>query len=612
MILSAARRALFRGAFAICAAACVVELGPSAPSTSDGGTNLDGLTTATVTISAATGGSVRLPDGTALEVPAGALAADTAITMGRPSSSQSFSPSGALASILLLPEGLTFKTPAKLTIPYSTTGLESGADLVVATTSTLNTKREVGGEQSIMEPVTSAERGTDRFTVPVSHFTIFHIFYVRQMYVTPVIPGRYLRSGDILYSLTSGESYKDASFFPMHVGLFFRNGTKNAVVESTVPTAGCPTQNGVSIGSYEDECGFPYLKGQHIFAGLRRPNWEVTEEQGNKAIESARGWVDKVGYGIVGMPNAAAGGGMTCVQLAEVAWAQAGATICHSPDIMITPEHQLTNTVPVNRISIKVSDGEVRIPIVVAARTATLPPSYTAAGSETNGSTRLEANVTMTVDDSKGVPTLMSSGRARLEAPRLMSGASGRFSPEAVRDLVLSPTKDDLGNYVIALRVEVPSRGYVYEEKSFLSVGIENGGYEGSSAPDDIGCIPCDGQARFMAPGQPGVALGSGENNPAALQKSVALESGGKLGHLKVTATSADGGIWTYTLWVNGSPSTLGCKMDVGSTLCSYDGEVAVKAGDKVTVAVGNPGAPFSATAGRGKFQVSYSFTLTP
>jgi hypothetical protein len=129
----------------------------------------------------------------------------------------------------------------------------------------------------------------------------------------------------------------------------------------------------------------------------------------------------------------------------------------------------------------------------------------------------------------------------------------------------------------------------------------------GGTGVSVLGCIPCDGQARFMGPGQLGVSLGLGIGNPGEARVAVPL-SAGTLRHLRVQVGAADGGIWSFGIWVNGAPAALGCTINgrttSGQTSCdSGEATLAIEEGDRVSLGVGNPGDPFT----QGNFTVDWS-----
>lgn len=424
---------------------------------------------ASASISAFAGGIVTLDDGTRVDVPPSALAADTVITVTR-TPLESETPTGVVASVRLEPEGLVFAQPVLVTIPYDPTGIEDEADLVVSHTSTVTELRDVGGERSASEELLDVVREPGRITAAITHFSVIDVFWLPKLFVAPAIPGRYLRSGDILYTLTGGESYSDAWTLPIHVGMFVQDAQHDRVYEATTATAGCNSTDGVVEGRYHGDCGLLSLLGQHIFIGARRPRGGVTVEQGERAVVAARRSLG-LPYGVSGLPSRTVGTGTTCVQLTEDAWEEAGVNISSAPDILLTPYAQYDSTVAVDTISVNAQDGEVRIPIVVAVRTTDIASlsahSYTAAGTG-----RVEATLTLSADDM----SIIDSGRARLEPARPPPGE--RFGAQAVQDLVFRPIADDVGfSYRFDLRIEVPSRGIVRDVSRVLR--IEVGGEPG-------------------------------------------------------------------------------------------------------------------------------------
>lgn len=447
--------------------------------------------TATALISAASGGSVRLPDGTQLEVPPGALATDTSITMTR-GAPAAYGPGGVLASVNITPDGLVFSQPATLTLPFDPAGVPAGDDVQLTVTSSANTPRDVGGERSVMEVVAGATKSADRFVAAILHLSAYHVFYAPQMFVVPEIPGEYLRSGDVLFSLTGGDAHSDAWMLPMHVGLFEKNALNDAVVESTIPTGGCPPQDGVTTGVYNGDCGFRILKGQHIFLGARRPSSSVTVEQGKAAVVAARSYLG-VSYGAIGLPSSsvATGLGMSCVQLTEQSWETAGANISLVPDVLLTPSNQYGSTVPVKRIAVK-ANRTVRIPVIVAAKISNLTLSYTAAGGN-----RLAANVTLTVNN----PGSTKPERVSLQEPQATPGA-GKFGIQAVKDIVFTPADDDVGfSYGLDLHVEVPSLGFVRDVKDFLTIEVEGSTPCGPEVIEALGKTGAKGKLSGAADG---------------------------------------------------------------------------------------------------------------
>jgi hypothetical protein len=132
----------------------------------------------------------------------------------------------------------------------------------------------------------------------------------------------------------------------------------------------------------------------------------------------------------------------------------------------------------------------------------------------------------------------------------------------------------------------------------------------GGTGGSVLGCIPCDGQARFMGPGRPGVALGLGAGN-AGEARVAAAQPAGTLRNLRVQISAADGGIWSFNVWVNGRQTPLGCaingRTNPGQTSCdSGSATQTIQQGDRVSIGVGNPGDPIT----QGNFRVEWSLEL--
>src|SRR5579859_4816684 len=86
----------------------------------------------------AAGGSVSLPDGTRVDIPAGALSTDTTITI---TPTVVAPPRGVGPAYVFGPEGTTFAMPVKVTLPFDPTKLPMGstaANVVVMTSPIAN------------------------------------------------------------------------------------------------------------------------------------------------------------------------------------------------------------------------------------------------------------------------------------------------------------------------------------------------------------------------------------------------------------------------------------------------------------------------------------------
>lgn len=126
-------------AFSIAALCALIGCSDSqAPSPSLDGKSQDrgGLVDTVFEVKAARGATLRIPGGITLSIAPGALDKDTTITVSVPKGQDR---TREIIKLRLQPEGLTFKTPATLTIPYddggasawSTTAKSNSASLTV-------------------------------------------------------------------------------------------------------------------------------------------------------------------------------------------------------------------------------------------------------------------------------------------------------------------------------------------------------------------------------------------------------------------------------------------------------------------------------------------------
>jgi hypothetical protein len=439
----------------------------------------------TAMISAAAGGVVALGNGSTLEIPAGALAADTQITITQ-ASADLRRVTGVLAAVELKPDGLKLSKPAKLTIKYTGDSTITPDDLAVVVLSGSNPQMRSSGEVNPFAevPATPAADGSTGLTAMIEHFSWYSISFFPKLHFGPIFPAKYLRPGDILYSLTNALNLRDATALPMHVGLFVGTGTEgDNVIESTLPSSDCTPEflEAVDVHTYSGKKGFVDLCGAHLFIGARRPNANVTLEQGLAAVQTA--YMDRFKpYGIIGLNDLENGrgiiaGGISCVELVERAWEGAGVNISFTPKILLWPHDQFANTVPVTRIDVNLADGPVRIPLVVPVRTAR---AKYAAG----GATRIPVNLDIDSD----LPEVVASGRAQLVDTTV---------EQAVKDFLFTPKSEDVGkltSFDVSIDVPSPQAGSLRRGAIQIFVnGPPDGG--GEQCQFDNGNCPCAGRA---------------------------------------------------------------------------------------------------------------------
>ncbi|HOU54364.1 MAG TPA: hypothetical protein PLQ97_10590 [Myxococcota bacterium] len=448
------------------------------------GDGKDGAGTEAVSgrIAAATGGTVAFGDGTGIQIPAGALAEDTTITLSRPASRDVFRAEGTVGILVLEPDGLTLSTPATVTwvsdLDYDQEGL------AVEVVSRTNPFPRAGSE---VDPFVTAEDVTvsgGRITFPLRHFSVAHILSYPKFLAAIEFPASTLRPGDILYVLTSAEGFTHATIKPMHVGLYLGQGK---VIESTLQTPTCGVGiDGVDIHDYLD---FMRLCGAHVFVGARRPREGATEEAGKAAVAWATGKQFEP-YGILGgLPIGTGGaggfGGWSCVGLAEAAWEAAGVNIVSAPDALLTPYMQFANTVAVQEVEVKATDEKLQFGIVGAAREANWLPGLPIPGGFGDYATVQSEAMTVTVT---ATPDAFAADRVGSRA--VMRPPT---SPELIQVLEFTPDRSDAGDtFVFHFEVADPSRGYKAPLSLIIRIDPCGNGECETSEGEDHGTCPVD------------------------------------------------------------------------------------------------------------------------
>ena len=151
------------------------------------------------------------------------------------------------------------------------------------------------------------------------------------------------------------------------------------------------------------------------------------------------------------------------------------------------------------------------------------------------------------------------------------------------------------------------------------SAGTDATALTGGS-PTSIGCIACDGQSRFLAPGVPLMTKGSRYGaTPEERQVAIPLPAG-DLSHLRVKLSTNDQGKHIFAVRVNGNPTGLGCATffvaasDSATVVNQYDHcvsnpdtKITIVAGDVVSLAVSDFG-----TTDAGDETVTFSIEFVP
>jgi alpha-tubulin suppressor-like RCC1 family protein len=328
-------------------------------------------------IEAEQGGSVQV-DNVTLAVPPGALAQDMIITVAHPDA-VTLGADGT-EYVQLEPSGLTFDQPVTLTVTYTDSPNLDERFINFAIYS------ETTGEWESL-PILARDAAGNRLTVQFSHFSYGAFYTDEPLYMVMNLPGKYLRSGDILYRMDPECGQNRADWFPGHVGMYSETvGTtpsSQVIVESN-PNGWtshlCTSEGGVAQGTLdkfiENSCEF--------YLGARRPIG-VSAPIERQARDLAVGQIGK-GYLAIGQGDWLSNGDCySCVGLIEDAYERTGVDIVPwnlSPGI--TPLDQYKRTIPVNEITVEVGE-EIHFAVysIIKVATSASPDYYARGGSVT-------------------------------------------------------------------------------------------------------------------------------------------------------------------------------------------------------------------------------------
>jgi hypothetical protein len=142
----------------------------------------------------------------------------------------------------------------------------------------------------------------------------------------------------------------------------------------------------------------------------------------------------------------------------------------------------------------------------------------------------------------------------------------------------------------------------------------------------NVGCIFCDGQARYLAPGVPFMVTGNGcppsGNAPAAHNMVSVPMPAGTLTNLRVKASRVDQDAHGYFVSVNdpcnpGGTGSLSCNtygpsfpptQHFDSCQSPAGGSLHINAGDRIAIGIADGGATFD----DGLFSARFSMQFTP
>lgn len=379
--------------------------------------------TATSLVSASTGGVVSpAQGGSSLVVGPGALNADTRIGIAELAHTSN-SELAFMREIVLSPPGLAFRRPAelKLRLPLE---FADPASIEVYTLSSGNERVRSGVELTQFHRVTNAviDLPTRTLTIPVAHFSVFSVLSRRlQEEIVFDIPGKYLKKGDLIYTLTTDAVLGKVGWVPGHCGMYL--GTRDAtsthndgvtIIEST----SADTSETKKFGGYVDGVqirsdfnpssgAFKVLSGLHLYMGARRPRPEPTDEERDRVAAWA--------LSRVGTPYASLGGtflssgdtGLSCVGLTERAYESIGRNIVPGwMETPLMPARQFAYTDQVDEVTIEVGDRYVMDVYGVVAATA----------GEFSKAPFRDFNLRLSVDAQSVAGKVTREGRAKLSA----------------------------------------------------------------------------------------------------------------------------------------------------------------------------------------------------
>lgn len=297
----------------------------------------------------ADGGMLDCGNGTKLEIPPGSLSKDETIKIIERKADSNQEKTGTTL-IQLEPDGLTFSKPAKITVSYPETSRPNGT--------------KFGGyscQNGKWEEVKLIDNDVEgrKLTFEVNHFSAF-VVGALDLYLVVDIPGKYLRGGDLLFTLAQLNVQVDFHvfpgfyWFPGHVGMYIGKSYKefnndDLLIESA------PKQ--VRWNTLKEFISDP----DHLYMGPRRYKGNLTPEQLTQITEFAMKQKEKK-YSWVGQGNLkeSSNSSFSCVGLTEAAYDQATPSASIIPPDMeypySLPIDQYKLTKPVDEISVKVGE----------------------------------------------------------------------------------------------------------------------------------------------------------------------------------------------------------------------------------------------------------------
>ncbi|MCB0054960.1 MAG: formylglycine-generating enzyme family protein, partial [Caldilinea sp.] len=317
----------------------------------------------TAWVEAEAGGTITVGAST-LEIPPGALAQDTAITVGEPISGTTMQADGMMM-VGLEPSGLTFSRPATLTLRYGDTGTFDEEFLQVVAFN------DQTGEWETQEVLAQDEQ-QHTVSVKTEHFSWRLATTDEPLYVIMQIPGKFLDPGDILYALADGSM----TWFPGHtaiysdtVGASLSGDGEQQIMESNAWLPGNDRNCGPSISKLRPPGGVrPYTLNSfisdpnHVYMGAHTNPKATIEDKRNARDFAVR--QQGAGFLLVGQGNLT-NSCFACVGLVEASYDYADDLTAEDINIVrdweelpfITPLLQFRRTKPVDEIQARVGEA---------------------------------------------------------------------------------------------------------------------------------------------------------------------------------------------------------------------------------------------------------------
>ncbi len=133
--------------------------------------------------------------------------------------------------------------------------------------------------------------------------------------------------------------------------------------------------------------------------------------------------------------------------------------------------------------------------------------------------------------------------------------------------------------------------------------------HEGTSA-GEIGCITCDGQSRFVHIENDSITAG----DPNRASQEIVWPEDGEVIEFGANVSGPNKGRYGFNLFAHGTEYRNGCSMEIGQTSCMQQTVSQFKAGDRVTIIIGEGGTldDEGVPASVGDFVVSWWFVFQP